>query len=628
MAGFFRSNGRGTRGSDSAEPSPMQSRASSASAAGSTNAEAASSAGTSSTFNHPEDVHVGSASPSAGASGQLRYPARSQTYSTGSSNDVLAREQAYLAAREPPPMPPSPSSTSQSEDGDDVEDEDEEEEEEDLPSGSVFIDRATANGLAGARGKGKGMHPDAGLEFSREGLDRRNTITGKNGMEHPLLAGSSVASGSRTSLLLRSPTGPTTPGASTNGRGTFSEADWGSTDGTIYGATETSYNRASPSNLPHEIMLHIFRYVILTPVDLKRCLLVCKSWCLSGVELLWHRPTFHKASTLYKMVHTLALPNQTFEYAPFIRRLNFSMLGEELDNATFSRMASCVRLERLTLAGCRKLSDATLCKVLSQTKQLVAIDLTDVAELSDNTIVTLAEGCSRLQGINLTGCENISSASVAQLAKNCKLLRRVKLCGCKEIEDEAVISLAENCPLLLEVDLTGCVKVTDASVSKLWTLSTHLREFRLAQCSLLTDAAFPSPLSGNIRKSTVLSNGIVRAAIVPPEAAGSGDAGLGNGEGGGNAILGVTPKKAFDHLRILDLTNCSGITDNAIEGIVNNAHKIRNLILAKCSLLTDETVYSISRLGKNLHYLHLGRVDLCVTLLAALSALDADSQIL
>lgn len=68
--------------------------------------------------------------------------------------------------------------------------------------------------------------------------------------------------------------------------------------------------------------------------------------------------------------------------------------------------------------------------------------------------------------------------------------------------------------------------------------------------------------------------------------------------------------KMMDHLRYLDLTSLNSLTDDAIEGIVKYMPKIRNLILAKCTRLTDESVYSICQLGKHLHYLHLGHVSL------------------
>ena len=66
--------------------------------------------------------------------------------------------------------------------------------------------------------------------------------------------------------------------------------------------------------------------------------------------------------------------------------------------------------------------------------------------------------------------------------------------------------------------------------------------------------------------------------------------------------------KPFDHLRYLDLTSLSLLTDDAVAGIVKYAPRIRNLILAKCVSLTDDAVFSICTLGKHLHYLHMGHV--------------------
>lgn len=386
----------------------------------------------------------------------------------------------------------------------------------------------------------------------------------------------------------------------------------------------------SPSNLPHEILLHIFKYVVSYPPDLRSCLLVSKAWCLCGVELLWHRPTFYKLSSLFKLNHIIGRPEQTFPYATFIRRLNFSLLASELEDQLFGRMAACVRLERLTLAGCSQISDQTLSKVLENTKQLVAIDLTDVTSLTDAALGTIARNCPRLQGINLSGCKQVTSSGVAELARNCKLLRRVKLCGCEGVGDEAVAALALHCPVLLEVDCIGCPNVTDASVREIWRHSYHMRELRLAQCGELTDAAFPAPLtstgpsgSSSLRSGPTMGlpnhgpdsapasrdrspvgasrsefnevDGLPRTSTFP-------------GEGSLHLSQALHPPRLFDHLRILDLTNCATISDTAVEGLISNVPRIRNLILAKCTRLTDDSVYAISRLGKNLHYLHLGHV--------------------
>lgn len=429
------------------------------------------------------------------------------------------------------------------------------------------------------------------------------------------------------------------------------------------------------SGLPPEILFHIFKYLVSSPPDLKSCLIACKSWCLCGVELLWHRPNFFKLEALLNLVHILTRSDQTFFYGGFIRRLNFSALAGDLNDAVFSKMEVCVRLERLTLAGCKLVSDETLTKVLSKTPQLVAIDLTDVSLLTDATLFVLADSCPRLQGINLSGCINVTSTGVSALARSCPLLRRVKLCSCRLVGDEALLVLTEYCPQLLEVDLINCPLITDESVSQIWIKSFQMRELRLAQCVEISNSAFPeTPFPGmknprppaaaiaararsdgnamEISSTSVKggiggenSNGSVsgHASMSAPVSRGNSPVGgihprpsssihleprsdptilasslvhskSGNSnqsigiENNGNPMAHLPTPHIFDHLRILDLTSCSLLTDSAVAGLVASVPRIRNLILAKCNKLTDDAVYSISKLGKGLHFLHLGHV--------------------
>lgn len=63
---------------------------------------------------------------------------------------------------------------------------------------------------------------------------------------------------------------------------------------------------------------------------------------------------------------------------------------------------------------------------------------------------------------------------------------------------------------------------------------------------------------------------------------------------------------SFESLRILDLTACIHLHDEAVEKIIETSPRLRNLVLAKCREITDRSVLAITKLGKNLHYIHLG----------------------
>jgi F-box and leucine-rich repeat protein GRR1 len=132
--------------------------------------------------------------------------------------------------------------------------------------------------------------------------------------------------------------------------------------------------------------------------------------------------------------------------------------------------------------------------------------------------------------------------------------------GVVQTTDKAILSFAQNCPSILEIDLHDCKLVTSSSVTALLSTLRNLRELRLAHCIEINDSAF----------------------------------------------LNLSQHLVFDSLRILDLTACENVKDDAVERVINAAPRLRNLVLAKCKFITDRAVLAICKLGKNLHYVHLG----------------------
>ncbi|KAG8742253.1 SCF ubiquitin ligase complex subunit [Ceratobasidium sp. 414] len=356
-----------------------------------------------------------------------------------------------------------------------------------------------------------------------------------------------------------------------------------------------SRNRTSALSLangiPPEVLIHIFRLIPLLK-DLYACLLVSRAWCSCAVELLWHKPVVAKMSSLYKLLKTLEQNHATFRYATFVRRLNFMSFGSDITDTVVSRIAGCTRLERLTLVGCSALTDESLETILRGMPHLVALDLTGVSSVSDRSITALAHTAPKLQGINLGGCKYVTDEGVGQLATHCTLLRRVKLAGLI-VTNQSVIHLARSCPLLLEMDLNGCIGISNPAIRELWTYSRHIRELKLGLIgNSLTDDAFPAPVDSQATRMTANTPANSEPQLFIP------------------VETSLQTARSFEHLRILDLTSCTSLTDTAVEGIISVAPKIRNLVLAKCALLTDNAIASVCKLGRYLHYLHLGHVSL------------------
>lgn len=313
------------------------------------------------------------------------------------------------------------------------------------------------------------------------------------------------------------------------------------------------------ATLPSEILISIFSR-LSSPADMFRCMLVSRRWARNVVEMLWHRPTCTSWEKHTQICQTLQLQQPTFAYPEFIKRLNLATLSSEVNDGSVIPLAVCTRVERLTLTNCRELTDIGLKALVQNSPHLLALDISQDDKITEASVFAIADNCPRLQGLNVTNCKRISNESLMRLAESCKYIKRLKLNDCDQLNDDAVMAFAINCPNILEIDLHSCRHIGNEPVTALLAQGQSLRELRLANCELIEDSAF----------------------------------------------LSLSSNKIYEHLRILDLTCCTRLTDRAVEKIIDVAPRLRNLVLAKCGNITDAAVYAISRLGKNLHYVHLG----------------------
>ncbi|KAK0720259.1 hypothetical protein B0H67DRAFT_483629 [Lasiosphaeris hirsuta] len=313
------------------------------------------------------------------------------------------------------------------------------------------------------------------------------------------------------------------------------------------------------NRLPNEILIAIF-VKLNSASDILHVMLTCKRWARNAVDILWHRPACTSWSKHASICQTLGFESPYFSYRDFIKRLNLASLADKVNDGSVMPLASCTRVERLTLTGCRGLTDSGLIALIENNTHLLALDISLDVQITEASINAIADNCRRLQGLNVSNCTRISNESMIKLAQSCKYLKRLKLNDCNQLNDEAVVAFAEHCPNILEIDLHQCRLVGNEPVTRLLSKGQSLRELRLAGCDLIDDSAF----------------------------------------------ISLPSNKTYEHLRILDLTSCSELTDRAVEKIIDVAPRLRNLVLAKCRKITDAAVYAIARLGKNLHYVHLG----------------------
>lgn len=310
--------------------------------------------------------------------------------------------------------------------------------------------------------------------------------------------------------------------------------------------------------LPPELLIAIFSKLV-SPVDMLNCMLVSRNWAANCVGILWHRPSCNNWDNLKRVASSVGKDDGLFAYGELIKRLNLSALTDVSDG-TVLPFTQCKRVERLTLTNCSKLTDKGVSDLVEGTRHLQALDVSDLRSLTDHTLYAVSRNCPRLQGLNITGCAKVTDESLLAVSQSCRQIKRLKLNGITSVTDRSILSFAESCPAILEIDLHDCKLVTSPSVTALITTLRHLRELRLAHCIEINDSAF----------------------------------------------LNLPERMTFDSLRILDLTACENVKDDAVERIISCAPRLRNLVLAKCRFITDRSVQAICKLGKNLHYVHLG----------------------
>lgn len=180
------------------------------------------------------------------------------------------------------------------------------------------------------------------------------------------------------------------------------------------------------SRLPPELLMAIFAK-LSSPVDVRSCMLVSKHWAACSVELLWHRPYFAEFSKYQAMVASLLEERPFFNYPALIRRLNLNFIADSVNDGSMSPLARCTKLERLTLAGCSRLTDNPLKEILAANSRLQALDLSQLESITDDSLLVVAETCPKLQGLNIVGCKLITDTSLIPLSQNRRMLRRVSL---------------------------------------------------------------------------------------------------------------------------------------------------------------------------------------------------------
>ena len=261
------------------------------------------------------------------------------------------------------------------------------------------------------------------IAYSAGSPQRRNPSVRVLSMHHGHLAPISSVEGSEIS------SSPSTPGPLNEDEGDFfpvqhNESPLSSREGSQQPIVIRTRPKYPVDFLPSELLIAILGK-LSSPQDILSCMLVSRGWATCAVDLLWHRPLFTSQERLQNIAQSVNKRDAYWNYSDMIRRLNLSNLTEKVSDGTLQSFAPCKRIERLTLTGCKELTDQGVKMLVEGNTNLLALDVTGLAGLTDITMVALAQNCHRLQGLNVTGCLTIQDESLVMLADVCKYLKRV-----------------------------------------------------------------------------------------------------------------------------------------------------------------------------------------------------------
>lgn len=310
--------------------------------------------------------------------------------------------------------------------------------------------------------------------------------------------------------------------------------------------------------LPKELILKIFSFLDI--VSLCRCAQVSKYW------------------------NKLALDGDNWQSVSLFD-FRVAVQGQVVENLS-TRCGDY--LKRLTLRGCRSVSDSSMQIFSKNCRNLEEINLDDCKQLTDETCKSLATNCPKLAHLNIASCD-VTDESLEAIGLGCKNLKHINISNCNKIRPAGIESLAQNCINLVTFISVACSELTinDDSIRLLSSSCHKLKMINLNGCSAITDVGVKH-LAENCHQLVYCC--LSKCFAITDQALIS----LGQG---------------CQQLRTLGLIGCQLLTDHGFQALTKDCKLLENLDLEDCVLITDQTLFYLTSNCSNLKRLALSHCD-------------------
>ncbi|KAJ0039218.1 hypothetical protein Pint_23235 [Pistacia integerrima] len=157
------------------------------------------------------------------------------------------------------------------------------------------------------------------------------------------------------------------------------------------------------------------------------------------------------------------------------------------DTGIFSVSKACsASLKTLKLLDCYKVGDESLFSLAEFCKNLETLVIGGCRDISDESLKSLAAACkSSLKKLRMDWCLNISDSSMSCILTQCRNLEALDIGCCEQVTDAAFEGLGEI-ELSLKFLMVNCPKVTVAGIGMLLDRCTSLEYLDVRSCPHVT----------------------------------------------------------------------------------------------------------------------------------------------
>ncbi|ORX44020.1 RNI-like protein [Hesseltinella vesiculosa] len=357
------------------------------------------------------------------------------------------------------------------------------------------------------------------------------------------------------------------------------------------------------NRLPDELLLQILKHLAVQ--DLLKLTGICRKWYHLVYEgSLWQTID---SQPFYKTIPGDQLMKMGVAAGPFLKVANFRGCVQLTGYMLRALSDYCHHVEDLNLQDCRGLSTASLARFLSRATRMRSLNLSGLESVKDTTLHIIGQSQPLLTRLNVSWCRNITgrgiqalldmvaavlSASTPLPGRGCCRLQVLKMNGCALVNQHTLMTLAIFLPDLQQLSLAAC---SDRPLHTLWldkSAASLYTSLHTAFDSLLTHI--------NLSNCTRLSNAALQQlvdycpAITHLELAGCTYL-------SDEAYMHLAPRlPALTHL---DIEGNVSITNQTVRALANHTVHLQHVCLSNCVLINDEAVLYLVLHGQCRHVL-------------------------